>query len=85
MRGKHQLLPVLVVACLLLAIPPAISHADGGTTVTVNSNNDTGSMSNCVLLDAITATNTNTITNGSRLGLELGCAERPYWLRTRFS
>ena len=67
MRGKHQLLAVLVGACLLLALPRP-SRAQ--TTITVNSNSDTSSMSNCVLRDAITASNSITTTGGCTVGMD---------------
>ncbi len=69
MRRKHQLFAVLVGACLMLALPATTCRADGGTTITVNSNSDTSSMSNCVLRDAITAANTNTTTGGCAVGM----------------
>ncbi|MGO9450583.1 MAG: choice-of-anchor Q domain-containing protein [Candidatus Binataceae bacterium] len=66
MRRKHQLFAVLVPACLMLALPAACRAA---TTITVNSNSDTSSMSNCVLRDAITAANTNANTGGCSVGM----------------
>jgi hypothetical protein len=61
MRAKHQLLAVLVGACLMLALPRLCRAA---ATITVNSSSDTGGAGICVLRDAITTANTNTTANG---------------------
>jgi hypothetical protein len=64
MRGIHQFLAGLSVACLMLALP-VICQAN---TITVNSLNDPGASGICALRDAITAANTEVAVNGCSAG-----------------